>query len=319
MTRRPSAFLLALSLAACSTPAPQSPPIVPERPGGGGGAGGRSNTGPAPTGGMGGSTGGSTGQGGSQAGSGGSAGTAGSSGTAGSAATGGTGGTATSDGPPSNTTDDAGATTDGPAADVTISADTGNGGGDDAGGSGGPGPTTEAMWSYTACNKKALMFPKIDKNNGVFPIGSCPPPEDLNRNCGGNSKIAIKAATAQTWENGYWHPPEYAFDQYLMTRWSSHTMVTSWLQLDLGTEQTFRRIYLAWELAHGSDYDIVTSNDGMTWTMLKQVRGGNGFQDILDVEGKARYVRMNGVKRGNVGEGPYGYSLFDVTICGERP
>jgi hypothetical protein len=53
--------------------------------------------------------------------------------------------------------------------------------------------------------------------------------------------------------------------------------------------------------------------------MLKQVRGGDGFQDILDVDGKARYVRLTGIKRGEIGEGPYGYSLFDFTLCGERP
>jgi hypothetical protein len=180
-------------------------------------------------------------------------------------------------------------------------------------------PAAEAKWSYTMCDKKALMFPNIDKNKGVFPIGSCPPPADLNRACGNNSKLKVAMATAQTYETGYWHPPEYAIDEHLMTRWSSNTMPTSWLQLDLGSETTFRRIYLAWELAHGSDYDIATSNDGTTWTTLKEVRGGDGFQDIVDVEGKARYVRINGVKRGVVGEGPYGYSLFDVTICGERP
>ncbi len=193
----------------------------------------------------------------------------------------------------------------------------------DDGGAGDVGPITapngEAMWSHTMCNKATLMFPKIDKNNGVFPIGSCPPPETLNRACGGNSKIKVMKATAQTWETGYVHPPEYAIDEYLMTRWSSNTMPTSWIQLDFGSEQTFSRIYLAWELAHGSDYDLVTSNDGTTWTMLKQVRGGNGYQDIVDVEGKARYLRLNGVKRGVIGEGPYGYSLFDFTICGQRP
>jgi hypothetical protein len=200
------------------------------------------------------------------------------------------------------------ATSDSAASDTTTGSSDGSG-----------TPSAEAKWSYTACDKKALMFPKIDKNNGVFPIGSCPPPADLYRACGNNTKLAVQKATAQTFETGYVHPPEYAIDDHLMTRWSSFTMPTSWLQLDLGSELGFKRIYLAWELAHASDYDIVTSNDGTTWTTLKEVRNGDGFQDIVDVEGKARYVRINGVKRGVVGEGPYGYSLFDVTICGERP
>jgi hypothetical protein len=186
------------------------------------------------------------------------------------------------------------------------------------GGVGGP-VSGEAKWSYTMCDKKTLMFPKIDKNNGVFPIGSCPPPETLARPCGGNSKLKVTMTAASTWETGYYHPPQYAVDEHLMTRWSSNSGPAAFLTMDLGAEQSFKRIYLAWELAHASDYDLVVSNDGMTWTMLKQVRGGDGFQDIVDVEGKARYLRMNGIKRGEVGEGPYGYSLFDVTICGERP
>lgn len=191
-------------------------------------------------------------------------------------------------------------------------------GGDAAAGDAG-GPSAEATWSHTMCDKTALMFPKIDRNNGVFPIGSCPPPENLNRACGGNSKIKVMNATAQSFETRYVHPPAYATDEYIMTRWSSNTMLTSWLQLDLGATQAFKRIYLAWEIAHATDYDVVTSSDGMTWTKLKEIRNGDGYQDILDVEGNARYVRINGLRRGAAPGGPWGYSLFDVTICGERP
>jgi hypothetical protein len=197
--------------------------------------------------------------------------------------------------------------------------DTGGGGGEVGGGTGTP-PAKEATWSHTACNKAMLKFPNIDKNMGKFPIGSCPPPEDLPRPCGNNSKIAVMKAESSPWETGYFHPPQYASDEHLMTRWSSNAGPMAWLTLDLGAEKTFGRIYLAWELAHASDYDIVTSNDNMTWTMAKQVRGGDGFQDIVDLEGNGRYVRINGVTRGKVGNEPlYGYSLFDVTICGERP
>jgi hypothetical protein len=195
------------------------------------------------------------------------------------------------------------------------------GGGVDSGEAGGPvtPPSMEARYPHTGCNKTMLKFPNIDKNMGRFPIGSCPPPEDLPRPCGNNSKINVMRATSSPWETGLWHPPEYAHDEHMMTRWSSNSGPSAWLQLDLGTEQSFKRVYLAWELAHGTDYDIVSSNDGMTWTMVKQVRGGDGYQDIVDVDGKGRYLRINGIKRGEIGEGPYGYSLFDVVICGERP
>ncbi len=178
----------------------------------------------------------------------------------------------------------------------------------------------EAVWMHQGCNPATLMFPMIDKNNGKFPPGSCPPPASLKRDCGNNSAIKVMAATSSPFETGYVHPPGYAIDEHLMSRWSSNSGPSAWLALDLGAEKTFQRIYLAWELAHATDYDVVTSNDGTTWTMLKQVRGGDGFQDIIDVEGKARHVRINGVTRGPTGTNMlYGYSLFDVTICAERP
>jgi hypothetical protein len=300
-----------LPLLACQQSETQ-PPIAPARPMDA--AARDTRRGGTETGGTGGSA--------PTAGTGGSAPTAGTGGGAGTGGAAGAGGGGSGPAPAV----EAGASSDSrPVAEAGAPADTaGPGVSPDAGGAGSDSapvvaPTMEATWSYTMCDKKALMFPNIDKNKGVFPIGSCPPPANLNRACGAGSKITIMKAMAQTYETGYWHPPEYAFDEHLMTRWSSNTMPTSWIQFDLGTEQSFKRIYLAWELAHASDYDIVTSNDGTTWTTLKEVRGGNGFQDILDVDGKARYVRMNGVKRGVVGEGPYGYSLFDFTICGERP
>jgi hypothetical protein len=183
-------------------------------------------------------------------------------------------------------------------------------------------PATEAKWSHTMCNQGSLMYPNIDKNMGKFPPGSCPPPETLARPCGGNSKLTIMTATSSGHETGYVHPPMYAIDQYIMTRWSSPaSMAMAWLSLDLGAEQTFKRIYLAWELSHASDYDVVVSNDGTTWMPLKQVRGGNGYQDIIDVDAKARHIRINGITKGktDTGGATYGYSIFDVTVCGERP
>jgi hypothetical protein len=177
-------------------------------------------------------------------------------------------------------------------------------------------PATEAMWALTGCNQAMLMYPMIDRNMGRFPPGSCPPPETLRRDCGAGSKIAVMTATASSFETGFVHPPNYAVDEHLMTRWSSPaTPATAWLALDLGVEKTFKRIYLAWEAAFATGYDVQTSPDGQAWTTIREVRGSNGYQDILDVEANSRHLRINGIMKGS----QYGYSLFDVTICGERP
>ena len=168
------------------------------------------------------------------------------------------------------------------------------------------------------CNKPMLMFPRIDRNNGVFPPGSCPPPETLKAVCAGDSKIKVMTATSSAFETGYVHPPQYAIDEHIMTRWSTTSGPTAFIRLDFGTEQTFKRVQLLWELAHGADYDLVVSNDGTNWTPLAMVRNGDGYQDIVDVEGKGRYLRLNGIRRGVTGGQLYGYSLFDFTVCGQR-
>ena len=283
MSLRP--FLIVLFVSACSiseNPAP--PPIAPATPGTGGRARPPTQTGTggtsAPT---------MTATGGAGVGTGGTAG--GSGGAAGAGGQGGSGGKVASDA--------AAAVSDGGA--VT-----------EAGGNLG------ATWMHTGCNKAMLMFPKIDKNNGVFPPGSCPPPETLKAVCAGNSKLMAMNATASAFETGYVHPPTYASDEHLMTRWSSPTGATAWVNLDFGTEQTFKRVYLLWELAHAADYDVVVSNDNQTWTTIGMVRNGDGYQDILDVDGKGRYLRINGIRRGVTGGPLYGYSLFDLTACGQR-
>jgi hypothetical protein len=204
--------------------------------------------------------------------------------------------------------------------DAAVPADTRS-----AGDGGGGGPTGDASagaggtWNHRGCTQSMLMYPNIDKNMGRFPPGSCPPPESLKAVCPQGSKIKVMGATASTFETGYVHPPEYAIDEYVMTRWSSFSGATHWLRLDLGEEKTFKRLYLLWEIAHAADYDIAVSNDGTTWMSLAQVRNGDGYQDIIDVNGKARYLRMTGIRRGPTGMGNtlYGYSLFDFTVCAE--
>jgi hypothetical protein len=200
-----------------------------------------------------------------------------------------------------------------------------SGGGGGAGGAGGAGPLPEdASWSYTECDD--VDYPDIDSNNGNFPPGSCPPPAELTPQCPGNSKLAIASVGASSFETAFPHPPEYAIDEHLTTRWSSNVGPTATLTLDLGSKKTLKRLYLLWELAHGADYDIEISDDGSSWSTLVMKRGGDGFQDAHQVSGDARYVRMTGIERGSTGDVPqccaapgtlHGYSLFDFTLCSE--
>jgi hypothetical protein len=192
-------------------------------------------------------------------------------------------------------------------------------------GAGGAEPIpADGSWMYEGCDD--VEYPDIDSNNGQFPPGSCPPPAALAAKCPGDSKLTVTSAKASSFETAFPHPPEYAIDEHLTTRWSSNVGPSATLTLDLGVKKPFKRLYLLWELAHGEDYDIEVSDDESTWSTLVMKRGGDGFQDIHQVSGDARYVRLKGIKRGSTGDVPqccaapgtlHGYSLFDFTLCAE--
>ena len=101
----------------------------------------------------------------------------------------------------------------------------------------GPSPSFDGLaanWGYQDCDQKTIQYPYPDDPGDGFPPGSCPPPANLKIECAGGSKIKVAAADASTWEKGFAHPPQYAFDDHLASRWSSHYTDDQWLTLDLG-------------------------------------------------------------------------------------
>ncbi|ASG25222.1 immunoglobulin I-set domain protein [Nitrospirillum viridazoti] len=125
---------------------------------------------------------------------------------------------------------------------------------------------------------------------------------------------AGKAATASGTENdGY--PAGNAVDGNPNTRWSSAFVDPSWIAIDLGSPQTFNRVVLNWENAHGIAYLIQVSNVGGTddkdWTTVyTQAAGKGGVEDLSFTSVTARYVRLLGTQRSS----PYGYSLFSFQV-----
>jgi hypothetical protein len=104
--------------------------------------------------------------------------------------------------------------------------------------------------------------------------------------------------------------PSYATDGDYGTRWASEWVDTAWLQVDLGSVQSFNHVRLAWEAAYATGYQIQTSNDGTNWTTVYTTAGGDGGLDELSVSGSGRYVRMNGQARATA----YGYSLWEFGV-----
>jgi F5/8 type C domain len=104
--------------------------------------------------------------------------------------------------------------------------------------------------------------------------------------------------------------PSYATDGDVNTRWASDWSDPQWLQVDLGSVQSFDHLELAWEAGYAKAYQVQTSTDGTNWTTVYSTASGNGGFDELKVSGSGRYVRMNGTARGTA----YGYSLWEFGV-----
>ncbi len=104
--------------------------------------------------------------------------------------------------------------------------------------------------------------------------------------------------------------PSYAVDGNYGTRWASEWVGTAWVQVDLGSVQSFNTLLLAWEAAYARSYQVQTSTNGTDWTTVYATTSGNGGFDTIPVAGSGRYVRVNGSERATA----YGYSLWEVGV-----
>ncbi|GLW27813.1 discoidin domain-containing protein [Actinoplanes regularis] len=104
--------------------------------------------------------------------------------------------------------------------------------------------------------------------------------------------------------------PSYAVDGDYGTRWASEWVDTAWLQVDLGSVQSFDHVQLAWEAAYATAYQVQTSNDGTNWTTVHSTTAGDGGFDNLAINGSGRYVRVNNTARATT----YGYSLYEFGV-----
>lgn len=108
--------------------------------------------------------------------------------------------------------------------------------------------------------------------------------------------------------------PASAVDDNFSTRWSSAFSDAEWIQVDLGSAQTFNTVTLSWETAFAQAYKLQTSADGSHWTdVFSTTTGGGGTEKIALPSTSARFVRMQGVKRAT----RWGYSLFEFKVSNE--
>jgi len=107
-------------------------------------------------------------------------------------------------------------------------------------------------------------------------------------------------------------PASHAVDGDPGTRWSSAFRDPQWIAVDLGAPAAITRVKLNWEAAFATEYRIEVSEDGSRWTTVREVTGGDGGVDDLEVSAKGRYVRVYGTRRAT----GYGYSLWELEVYG---
>jgi CxxC motif-containing protein (DUF1111 family) len=122
--------------------------------------------------------------------------------------------------------------------------------------------------------------------------------------------VAVKpvAATSSAVENGGLAASK-AIDGNPATRWASTAEDGAWIQFDFGASTPVGYVKLVWEAAYGKAYNLLSSDDGKNWTLVRGVtEGRGGTEEFFNLNLQARYLRLQGVARA----GGYGYSLYEV-------
>jgi beta-galactosidase len=120
--------------------------------------------------------------------------------------------------------------------------------------------------------------------------------------------------------------PENAIDGNLSTRWGSAVagapptpavagVDPSWLQIDLGSTQSFNTVVINWENAYATQYQILYTNadpaTNPTWNVAYANNAGAGGTETLNFPTvTGRYIRLNAIQRAT----QYGYSVYEFQV-----
>ena len=108
-------------------------------------------------------------------------------------------------------------------------------------------------------------------------------------------------------------PGIYAVDGNLSTRWASAWSDPQWIYVDLGATYNINEVWLDWEAAYATSFQIQVSSNAVNWIPIySTTTGAGGIQDLTGLSGTGRYVRMYGAARGT----SYGYSLWEFQVYG---
>ena len=172
---------------------------------------------------------------------------------------------------------------------------------------------TKAGWKTTAFLQRQARYVKVEGVNRATVYGISfwdlrvgGPAES------GTEKAAGRPTTASSTERSGLESAK-AVDGSATSRWSSNFTNNQWWRVDLGSIRQVDRVSINWEAAYASRYKILTSTDGMAYTLAADVSITKaGVQTTTFASRNARYVKIEGVTRATV----YGISFWDVQVFG---
>ena len=197
-----------------------------------------------------------------------------------------------------------------------------------------PAMSSANVGAYTVTVNNAANVPVT---SAAAQLTLAPPGVNLALNMPATSSSTQNACT-----DGTTTPPysgvnclgaENAVDGNLNTRWGSATagapptppvagVDPSWLQVDLGSVQSFNTAIIHWENAYAAQYQIQYTNQdpatNPTWNVAYTNNAGAGGTETLNfptVQG--RYIRMYGIQRATqYGYSVYEFQVYNVAQCG---
>jgi hypothetical protein len=108
--------------------------------------------------------------------------------------------------------------------------------------------------------------------------------------------------------------PGKAVDGSTSTRWASSASDNQWWQVDLGRSRSVDAVELNWDRAYATKYRILTSGDGITFTLAAEVTSSSaGLKRTTFAARGARYVRVVGLTRASARSG---VSFWEARVYG---
>lgn len=106
---------------------------------------------------------------------------------------------------------------------------------------------------------------------------------------------------------------EKAVDGDDATRWSTgQGYSANWITIDLGATYDITGARLKWEAAYAKQYQLLVSNDNVTFTKVYDGTATGAGVQMLSFTGTGRYIRMNATSLATA----YGCSLYDFGVAG---